>query len=230
MAGPQTNREWLKEITAQIEQGIQELFQSERFADYLRTMSKFHRYSINNTILIHVQRPNATLVAGYNKWKDQFQRHVRRGEKGITIIAPTPFKKKVEEQKLDPDTKAPILDKDGNVVMVEREIEIPLFKPVKVFDVSQTEGKPLPQLANDLTGAVQHYEAFLEALRRASPVPIRFEAMAANMDGYFDPERQGIALRTGMSEVQTVSAAVHEMAHATLHNYERGRLAAVPEG
>lgn len=230
MAGPQTNRERLKEITAQIEHGIQELFQSERFADYLRTMSKFHRYSINNTILIHMQRPNATLVAGYNKWKDQFQRHVRRGEKGITIIAPTPFKKKVEEQKLDPDTKAPILDKDGNVVMVEREIEIPLFKPMKVFDVSQTEGKPLPQLANDLTGAVQHYEAFLEALRRASPVPIRFEAMAANMDGYFDPERQGIALRTGMSEVQTVSAAVHEMAHATLHNYERGRLATVPEG
>ena len=218
MADKPTNRERLQEITAGIEQGIKELFESEKYMRYLSVMSKFHRYSVNNTMLIYMQRPDATLVAGFNKWKNQFERHVKKGEHGITIIAPTPYKKKIEEMKRDPDTQAPILDADGKAVMEEKEIEIPMFRPVKVFDVSQTDGKPLPELASSLSGTVPHYEAFLEAVRRSAPVPIEFEPMAANMDGYFSSEQQRIALREGMSEVQTISAAVHETAHSKLHD------------
>ena len=219
MADKPTNRERLQQITAGIEQGIKELFESEKYMRYLSVMSRFHRYSVNNTMLIYMQKPDATLVAGYNKWKNQFERHVKKGEHGITIIAPTPFKKKIEEQKLDPDTKAPILDAEGKVIMEEREVEIPMFRPVKVFDVSQTDGKPLPELASTLSGNVQNYEAFMDALRRSAPVPLSVEPMAANMDGYFSPDQQRIAIRAGMSEVQTVSAAVHEIAHSKLHNY-----------
>ena len=218
MADKPTNRERLQEITAGIEQGIKELFESERYRQYLSTMSRFHHYSVNNTMLIYMQRPDATLVVGFNKWKNQFERHVKKGEHGITIIAPTPYKKKIEEMKRDPDTHAPILDADGKAVMEEKEIEIPMFRPVKVFDVSQTDGKPLPELASSLSGTVPHYEAFLEALRRSAPVPIEFEPMAANMDGYFSSEQQRIAIREGMSEVQIVSAAVHETAHSKLHD------------
>ena len=213
-----TNRERLREITDGIEQGIKELFESEKYMRYLSVMSRFHRYSVNNTMLIYMQKPDATLVAGYNKWKDQFERHVKKGEHGITIIAPTPYKKKIEEQKLDPDTKAPILDKDGKIVTEKKEIEIPMFRPVKVFDVSQTDGKPLPELASSLSGNVPNYEAFMEALRRSAPVPITFEAMAADTDGYFSADHQKIAIRQGMSEVQTVSATVHEIAHSKLHD------------
>jgi antirestriction protein ArdC len=220
------NKEQLKEITDSIEQGIKDLFQSDRYAQYLRTMSRFHRYSVNNTILIYMQKPNATLVAGFNKWRDQFSRNVMRGEKGIKIIAPTPFKKKIEEEKLDPDTKIPMRDADGDIIMEEKEIKIPMYKVVSVFDVAQTEGKPLPTLANDLTGNVKQYEIFMEALRCSSPVPLAFEAMEPNTDGYFSEKDQRIAIRTGMSEVQTVSAAVHEITHATLHNYEQNQLAA----
>ena len=220
-----TNRERLREITDGIEQGIKELFESEKYMSYLSVMSRFHRYSVNNTMLIYMQKPDATLVAGYNKWKDQFERHVKKGEHGITIIAPTPYKKKIEEQKLDPDTKAPILDKDGKIVTEEKEIEIPMFRPVKVFDVSQTDGKPLPELASSLSGNVPNYEAFMEALRRSAPVPITFEAMAADTDGYFSADHQKIAIRQGMSEVQTVSATVHEIAHSKLHNQKKIQIA-----
>ena len=230
MADKPTNRERLQQITAGIEQGIKELFESEKYMRYLSVMSRFHRYSVNITMLIYMQKPDATLVAGYNKWKNQFERHVKRGEHGITIIAPTPFKKKIEEQKLDPDTKAPILDAEGKAVMEEREVEIPMFRPVKVFDVSQTDGKPLPELASTLSGNVQNYEAFMEALRRSAPVPLSVEPMAANMDGYFSPDRQRIAIRAGMSEVQTVSAAVHEIAHSKLHNYAKAQEEAVRAG
>ena len=221
MADKPTNRERLQEITAGIEQGIKELFESEKYMRYLSVMSKFHRYSVNNTMLIYMQKPEATLVAGFNKWKNQFERHVKKGEHGITIIAPTPYKKKIEEIKRDPDTHAPILDADGKAVMEEKEIEIPMFRPVKVFDVSQTDGKPLPELSSSLSGTVPHYEAFLEALRRSAPVPIEFEPMAANTDGYFSPDQQRIAIREGMSEVQTVSATVHEIAHSKLHNQKK---------
>ena len=230
MADKPTNRERLQQITAGIEQGIKELFESEKYMRYLSVMSRFHRYSVNNTMLIYMQKPDATLVAGYNKWKNQFERHVKRGEHGITIIAPTPYKKKIEEQKLDPDTKAPMLDQDGKVIMEEREVEIPMFRPVKVFDVSQTDGKPLPELASSLSGNVQNYEAFMEALRRSAPVPLSVEPMAANMDGYFSPDQQRIAIREGMSEVQTVSAAVHEIAHSKLHNYAKAQEEAARAG
>lgn len=216
-----TNRERLREIADGIEQGIKELFESEKYMRYLSVMSRFHRYSVNNTMLIYMQKPEATLVAGYNKWKNQFERHVKKGERGITIIAPTPYKKKIEEQKLDPDTNAPILDKDGKVITEEKEIEIPMFRSVKVFDVSQTDGKPLPELASALSGNVQNYEIFMEALRRAAPVPIAFEAMDADMDGYFSAAEQRIAIRQGMSEVQTVSATVHEIAHSKLHDHKK---------
>lgn len=223
---PGKNREQLKEITDRIEAGIRDIFESgdmEKYRNYLRTMSRFHNYSLNNQALIHLQRPDATLVAGYNRWQDKFSRHVLRGEKGITIIAPTPYKKKIEQEKLDPDTKLPILDADGKIVTEEKEIEIPMFRPVKVFDYAQTDGKPLPErvaspVAN-LTGSVENYEAFMEALRRSSPVPVEFKPLSADMDGYFSPKSQSITLREGMSEVQTVSAAVHEIAHAKLHNY-----------
>ena len=223
---PGKNREQLKEITDRIEAGIRDIFESgdmEKYRNYLRTMSRFHNYSLNNQALIHLQRPDATLVAGYNRWRDKFSRHVLRGEKGITIIAPTPYKKKIEQEKLDPDTRLPILDADGKVITEEKEIEIPMFRPVKVFDYAQTDGKPLPErvaspVAN-LTGSVENYEAFMEALRRSSPVPVEFKPLPADMDGYFSPKFQSITLREGMSEVQTVSAAVHEIAHAKLHNY-----------
>ena len=217
----QTNKERLKEITDSIEKGIKELFDSDKYKQYLTTMSRFHHYSVNNQMLIYMQMPNATHVAGFNKWRDQFERNVMKGQRGIKIIAPTPFKKKVEQEKLDPDTKLPILDPDGKVIIEEKEISIPMFKPVTVFDVSQTEGKPLPQLASDLHGNVQNYDVFMEALKRSAPVPITVEPMAGNMDGFYDTERKSIHVREGMSEIQTVSATVHEIAHSKLHDPDR---------
>ena len=226
MAEKKSNREKLNEITASIEQGIKELFQSEKYAQYLRTMSRFHSYSSRNVILIHMQRPDATLVAGFNAWKNKFQRHVKKGEKGITILAPTPFKKKIEEQKLDPVTNTPMVDKNGDVIMEEKVIEIPMYRPVKVFDVSQTGGKPLPQLSSPLTGDVQNYEIFMEALRRTSPMPIVFKPLAPELDGVCSYSSHTISIREGMSEVQTVCATVHEITHAVLHGKEQDRLTA----
>lgn len=221
MAEKQSNKDRLKEITDGIEQGIRELFDSDQYRRYLSTMSRFHRYSLNNVMLIHMQRPDATLVAGFNKWRDQFGRNVKKGEKGIKIIAPTPFKKKVEKVKLDPDTQAPMLDRDGNAIMEEKEIQIPLFKVVSVFDVSQTEGKPLPELVSNLNGSVQQYEIFMEALRRSSPVPMEIKPIGRDSDGFFSLTDQSITIRAGMSEVQTVCAAIHEIAHSKLHNYDK---------
>ena len=218
MAEKQTNKERLKDITDSIETGIKELFESDKYRQYLATMSRFHKYSVNNTMLIYMQRPDATHVAGFNKWRDQFGRSVKKGEKGIKIIAPTPFKKKIEQQKLDPDTKLPLRDENGDIITEEKTVQIPMYKPVVVFDVQQTAGKPLPELAANLTGDVQNYEMFMEALRRSAPVPIFFEKLAENMDGYFSVDKQRIAVREGMSEVQTVCAAVHEIAHSRLHN------------
>ena len=229
MAEKQSSRDRLKEITASIEDGIKELFQSESYAQYLQTMSRFHHYSVNNQVLIHMQKPDATLVAGFNKWKNQFGRNVIKGEHGIKIIAPTPFKKKIEQEKLDPDTQLPMLDADGKIITEEKTIQIPMYKPVTVFDVSQTEGKPLPQLAHELSGNVANYDVFMEALRRSSPVPISIEVMGGGMDGYFDLEHQDIAIRKGMSEVQTVSAVIHEMAHALLHNRTKDTEEKTPE-
>ena len=221
-----SNKDRLRQITENIEAGIKELFESDKYRQYLSTMSRFHRYSVNNTMLIYLQKPDATLVAGFNKWLNQFERHVKKGEHGITIIAPTPFKKKIEEQKLDPDTKAPMLDRNGKIVTEEKEIEIPMFRPVKVFDVSQTDGKALPQLASDLSGNVAQFDAFMEALRRTSPVPLAVQPISDGSDGYFSLTDQRIAIREGMSEAQTVSAAVHEITHSLLHNREKESMAA----
>ena len=220
MAEKQTSKDRMREIVDSIENGIKELFESDKYRQYLSTMSRFHRYSVNNTMLIYMQRPDATHVAGFNKWRDQFGRNVLKGEKGIRIIAPTPYKKKVEEIKTDPETNAPVLDADGKAIIEEKEIRIPMFKVVSVFDVSQTAGKPLPQLAADLSGNVQQYEVFMEALRRASPVPMEIKPVARDTDGFFSIKAQSITIRAGMSEVQTVCAAVHEIAHAKLHDYE----------
>lgn len=220
MAEKQTSKDRMREIVDSIENGIKELFESDKYRKYLATMSRFHRYSVNNTMLIYMQRPDATHVAGFNKWRDQFGRNVLKGEKGIRIIAPTPYKKKVEEIKTDPETNVPVLDADGKAIIEEKEIRIPMFKVVSVFDVSQTAGKPLPQLAADLSGNVQQYEVFMEALRRASPVPMEIKPVARDTDGFFSIKAQSITIRAGMSEVQTVCAAVHEIAHAKLHDYE----------
>lgn len=221
MSERQINKERIKEITAGIEKGILELFESDRYRNYLTTMSRFHRYSLNNVMLIHAQRPNATLVAGFSKWKSAFGRHVKKGEKGIQILAPTPYKIKVDKEKLDPDTKLPMQDDEGKPITEEKEVTIPMFKVVSVFDVAQTEGKPLPQISFSLTGDVAQYEVLIEALRRTSHVPITIEPMEPGMDGYFSLTKQAIFLREGMSQVQTVCAAIHEMAHSRLHNYEK---------
>ena len=221
MSEKQSNKERIKEITAGIEKGIMELFESDRYRNYLTTMSRFHKYSLNNVMLIHAQRPNATLVAGFSKWKNSFGRHVKKGEKGIQILAPTPYKIKVDKEKLNPDTKLPMLDDEGKPITEEKEVTIPMFKVVSVFDVSQTDGKPLPQISFSLTGDVAQYEVFMKALRRTSQVPITIEPMEPGMDGYFHLEKQAIFLREGMSQVQTVCAAIHEMAHSRLHNYEK---------
>lgn len=222
MAEPekQNIKDQLAEITGRIENGLKDLFQSDKYAQYLKTMSRFHNYSVNNTMLIFMQKPNATVVAGFNKWRDQFERHVNRGEKGIKILAPSPYKKKISEPKLDPVTDSPLRDKDGNIIYEEKIIKIPAYKPVSVFDVSQTYGKPLPTIVSSLDGTVEHYDAFMEAIKRSSPVPIDFQPLQAELDGFFDANAQSITLRDGMSEIQTVCAAIHEMGHAKLHNYE----------
>lgn len=213
-----TIKERLAELTANIEKGIQDLFQSDGYAKYLRTMAQFHRYSLGNTMLIYLQKPEATLVAGFDKWKDRFSRNVKKGEKGIRIIAPVPYRKTVEQEKLDPVTGVPLLDADGMAITEEKVIRVPRFKPVTVFDVSQTYGKPLPELVSDLTGSVQGYEVLMEALRRSSPVPITLKTMASNMDGSYNDKEKSIAIWEGMSEPQTISAVIHEMAHAKLHS------------
>ena len=220
MAEKQNHKERLKEITDSIETGIKELFESDKYKSYLKTMSRFHKYSLNNTLLISMQKPDATHVAGFNKWRDAFSRNVKKGEKGIKIIAPTPYKIKEEREKLDPQTKAPILDASGKVQTEEVEIQIPMFRVVSVFDVSQTEGEPLPTIASNLTGNVEQFEVFMEAIKRTAPVAIAFEPMASNTDGYYHTEDKRIAIREGMSEVQTVSSAIHEVAHSLLHSRE----------
>lgn len=214
-------KEQLAEITARIEDGIKDLFQSDKYAQYLKTMSRFHNYSFNNTMLIYLQKPNATAVAGFKAWQEQFERQVKKGEKGIRIIAPSPYKKKISEPKLDPDTDLPLKDKDGKIIYEETVIRIPAYRPVSVFDVSQTYGKPLPTIVSSLDGTVEHYDAFIEAVKRTSPVPIDFKPLREGLDGFFDASAQSITLREGMSEIQTVCAAIHEIGHAKLHNYEK---------
>ena len=213
--------EKLKEITDRLEQGITELFESERYREYLRVMSKFHNYSFNNTLLIAMQKPDASLVAGFSAWKNNFERNVMKGQKGIKIIAPSPYKIKQEMQKIDPHTQKPVIGKDGKPVTEEKEVTIPAYKVVSVFDVSQTEGKELPDIAVDeLTGDVDRYKDFFAALEKTSPVPIAFENIEGGSHGYYHLEDKRIAINEGMSELQTLKTAIHEIAHAKLHDID----------
>ena len=213
--------EKLKEITDRLEQGITELFDSERYKEYLKVMSKFHNYSFRNTVLIAMQKPDASLLAGFSAWKNNFERNVMRGQKGIKIIAPSPYKIKQEMQKIDPHTQKPIIGKDGKPVTEKKEITIPAYKVVSVFDVSQTEGKELPDIAVDeLTGDVDRYKDFFAALEKTSPVPIAFENIEGGSHGYYHLEDKRIAINEGMSELQTLKTAIHEIAHAKLHDID----------
>ena len=213
--------EKLKEITDRLEQGIAELFDSERYKEYLKVMSKFHNYSFRNTVLIAMQKPDASLVAGFSAWKNNFERNVMKGQKGIKIIAPSPYKIKQEMQKIDPHTQKPIIGKDGKPVTEEKEVTIPAYKVVSVFDVSQTEGKELPDIAIDeLPGDVDRYKDFFAALEKTSPVPIAFENIEGGSHGYYHLEDKRIAINEGMSELQTLKTAIHEIAHAKLHDID----------
>ena len=213
--------EKMKEITDRLEQGITELFDSERYKEYLKVMSRFHNYSFNNTLLIAMQKPDASLVAGFTAWKNNFQRNVIKGEKGIKIIAPSPFKVKQQTEKIDPHTRKPVMGKDGKPAMEEKEVTIPAYKVVSVFDVSQTEGKELPDIAVDeLTGDVERYKDFFTVLEKTSPVPIGFEKIIGGAHGYYHLEDKRIAIDEGMSELQTLKTAIHEIAHAKLHDID----------
>ena len=213
--------EKLKEITDRLEQGITELFDSERYKEYLQVMSKFHNYSFNNTLLIAMQKPDASLIAGFSAWKNNFGRNVMKGQKGIKILAPSPFKIKKEMEKIDPQTQKAIIGKDGKPVTEEKEITIPAFKVVSVFDVSQTEGREIPDIAvNMLTGDVEHYKEVFAALEKTSPVPVGFEKIEGGAHGYYHLEDKRIALDEGMSELQTLKTLIHEIAHAKLHDID----------
>lgn len=218
----QNNAERMKEITDKLEAGIQAVFDGEQYAAYLKAMSKFHNYSFNNTLLIVMQKPDASLIAGFSTWKNEFERSVKKGEKGIKILAPAPFKMKKEMERIDPQTQRPATGRDGKPVTEEVEVTIPAFKPVTVFDVSQTEGKELPDIAVDaLTGFVPQYKDFFAALEKTSPVPIGFEQIDSGANGYYHHEDKRIAIQEGMSELQTVKTAIHEIAHAKLHAIDK---------
>ena len=218
MAEKMTQYDRVKEITDQLEAGIAELFQSDQYMQWLTTMSRFHDYSLNNTILIAMQKPDATLVAGYTAWQKQFGRQVNKGEKGIRILAPTPYKQKVEVDKTDPNTGEILKNPDGTNQKEIKEVLHPAFKVVSVFDVSQTDGRELPSLGiNELTGDVAEFEIFFEALKRTCPVPMEFEEINGNAKGYYHQTERRIAIQKDMSQVQTVKTAIHEMAHQKLH-------------
>ena len=222
MADYASQQQKIKEATEQLEAGIKEFFSSDNFQEYLNVMSRFHSYSYSNSVMIAMQKPDATLLAGFSGWQKNFDRHVKAGERGIRIFAPAPVKTKVEREKKDPDTKLPVLDESGEPVMEIVEIKTPRFKIVTVFDVSQTDGKPLPSLGVDeLTGNVEQFSQFFEALKRTSTVPIGFEELHDGSNGYYSPAEKRIAIREGMSEVQTVKTAIHELAHSRLHDFDR---------
>lgn len=226
-----TQYDRVKQITEKLEDGINQLFDSDQYKQWLTTMSRFHDYSLNNTILIAMQKPDATLVAGYSSWKKQFGRQVNKGEKAIRILAPTPYKQKIEVDKTDPNTGEILFNPDGSTQKEVQEILRPAFKVVNVFDVSQTEGRELPTLGVDeLTGDVQQFEMFFEALKRTCPVPMEFEHIATGAKGYYHQVERRIAIQEGMSQVQTVKTAIHEMAHQKLHAIDPEKKTPVHEG
>lgn len=207
-----------EQLLEKLEQGVKEMFESDRYRKYLDTMAKFHSYSFNNLVLIAMQKPDATLVAGYNSWKNKFNRQVSKGQKGIRILAPSPFKKTISSAVKGDDGK-PLRDAEGKEKREDMEITIPCFRSVSVFDVSQTEGEPLPNLGIDeLSGEVKDYQVFFEAAKSCSPVPVEFEEIASGAKGYYDLSARRIALCTGMSEAQNVKTLIHEMSHQRLHS------------
>ncbi len=208
----------VREITEQLEKGINDMFTSEKYMCYLNTMSKFHGYSLNNTLLIALQNPQASLIAGFKSWERNFDRHVKRGEKGIKILAPSPYTKKVWQEKVNPDTGEIILDKNGNPVKEETEIKFTAFRIVSVFDVSQTEGKELPSMAHNLNEKIKDYTLYVEALKQVAQVPIEFKDIEGETHGYYNRATERIAIKGGMSESQTVKTMIHEIAHSILHN------------
>ena len=221
MAENNTEKQRVQELTDKLEQGLQDLFNSDSYCNYLRTMSKFHNYSFNNTLLIAMQKPDATLVAGYKAWQKNFERHVNKGEKAIRILAPAPYKIKEERDKIDPVTQELLLDKDGNPQKEEVEITIPAFRAVSVFDVAQTDGKPIPELAaKELLSDVEGYQDMIRAVEAISPVPIELEEIAGDSKGYYDREAKRIAVQENMSESQTLKTMIHEVAHSKLHSKE----------
>ena len=224
MADERTEKQKIQEITDKLEEGLKELFESEKYKTYLSTMSKFHNYSFNNTLLIAMQKPEATLVAGYKAWQKNFERHVNKGEKAIRILAPAPYKIKEERDKLDPVTGEMMFDENGMPQKEQVEVTIPAFRAVSVFDVSQTDGKPIPELeAQELLSTVEGYEDFVQALMNVAPVPIGFEDIPGDSKGYFHTEEKRIAVQENMSESQTLKTMVHEVAHSMLHNKEINR-------
>ena len=221
MAENNTEKQRVQELTDKLEQGLQDLFNSDSYRNYLATMSKFHNYSFNNTLLIAMQKPDATLVAGYKAWQKNFERHVNKGEKAIRILAPAPYKIKEERDKIDPVTQELLLDKDGNPQKEEVEITIPAFRAVSVFDVAQTDGKPIPELAaKELLSDVEGYQDMIRAVEAISPVPIELEEIAGDSKGYYDREAKRIAVQENMSESQTLKTMIHEVAHSKLHSKE----------
>lgn len=224
MADERTEKQKVQEITDKLEEGLKELFESEKYKTYLSTMSKFHNYSFNNTLLIAMKKPEATLVAGYKAWQKNFERHVNKGEKAIRILAPAPYKIKEERDKLDPVTGEMMFDENGMPQKEQVEVTIPAFRAVSVFDVSQTDGKPIPELeAQELLSTVEGYEDFVQALMNVAPVPIGFEDIPGDSKGYFHTEEKRIAVQENMSESQTLKTMVHEVAHSMLHNKEINR-------
>ena len=218
---PEQRQEKIRQITDKLEQGVHQIFESDNYRAYLSTMAKFHNYSLNNTILIAMQKPDATLVAGYTAWQKNHDRHVKKGEKGIQIIAPSPYKVKQERDALDPSGK-PRMDAQGNPMKEVVEVEYQAFKVATVFDISQTEGKELPSIGvSELTGGVEGYDALFEALKATCPVPIAFEDIPSGAKGYYHTEDHWIALQEGMSQMQTIKTLVHEMSHERMHSHEK---------
>jgi len=219
---PELRQEKIKQITDKLEQGVHQIFESDNYRAYLSTMAKFHSYSLNNTILISMQKPGATLVAGYTAWQKDHDRHVKKGEKGIQIIAPSPYKVKQERDALDPKTGKPQMDTQGNPLKEIIEVGRPAFKVATVFDISQTEGKELPSIGvNELSGGVEGYDALFDALKATCPVPIAFEDISSGAKGYYHTEEHRIALQEGMSQMQTVKTLIHEMSHERMHSHEK---------
>ena len=215
-------KERVKELTDKLEQGLKEVFESDNYKNYLNTMAKFHNYSINNTLLINQQKPDATVVAGYDSWVRNFDRHVKKGERGINIIAPAPFKTERDVPIINPETGQPILKKDGTPYTEKKEVTIPYFKITRVFDISQTEGRDLPTIGvNELLKDVDGAKDFIESLKKVSPIPIEFGETNGDSKGFYSPVDNKIVVKDGMSDAQTIKTMVHEISHAKLHNPDR---------